>query len=545
MQEFSQNPQDDAMPDVPEGHGKSHRSKLFTQNKESVLPEGWKTEDTLSFEYLTPSDAKAAFERLSEADKALIAADVDMVRAKLARGIKPRNPFEALLVEYALEKGVPDAPGNYPAERKIPSQMALHLKPKPDERVSQTEFEAALGAGKMDEGIEQIAKELAAGELVPVTTTGANPKLLSSGKSRSPGEQQSTGITRRLIEAFDKYAKKSPLLYRAIHGRRFLLPHHRQNDYPSQDVLNQNFSEQLHCIALGMFGYGDDVHNAQAGAMFTALHHGRPVLFMEREVGQKLLRTKMLSDLNTNDIRWRFPGVRIILPHGLLTIERDGQPQSAQYLDIAKIPALGIGLPPQFAREIEASIHMSPYAADPNRAPLSKLRVCMNQEFLVAVTAIDYSEFGFGPTIYAYTAPWENHTLGKLVTYEGNMNTALECDKSDETFLERIKLLTVNTLTFLSSIKFTYVSKVVRRLKMEGKHLKPELANALFVGQQQIRREVSPDYVPGPSTGLHLAAHMRWGHWRRKHAVDGWDKESNLIWIEPYMTHGYSPEQAK
>jgi hypothetical protein len=44
----------------------------------------------------------------------------------------------------------------------------------------------------------------------------------------------------------------------------------------------------------------------------------------------------------------------------------------------------------------------------------------------------------------------------------------------------------------------------------------------------------------GVTVVRHLPAHMRWGHWRRKHAGEGWDKQSNLIWIEPYMTHGYT-----
>ena len=615
-----------------------------------MLPADWDPNEAVSMESLTPAEAKEVFEKLDQKSLDMIKADADMVRSKLAQGFKPRNPFEALLVEYVLSQ--PTKPGTgkvEPFTKKIeldplgvaermyaaagqgksfdpsqpPFQLIKDLMADPDNREkvqawlreNSDKFEFApqgtkgksfqpqdeVGAAvhefmtrdvttkmealgkrldeKLDEYVpglsaemdELYAKaresqaefkaELAAGKVEPMTTTGPGPvlkdpsqhpmaHLLSSGKVTSPGEQ-TLGPTKRLIEAFDKYSRKSPLLYRAIHGRRFLLPHHRQNDYPSQDILNQNFSEQLHCMALGMFGYADDVHNAQAGAMFTALHHGRPVLFMERELGQKLLRTKMLSDLKTQDIMWRFPGLRIILPYGLLTIERRGQPQSAQYLDIAKIPAEGVGMPAQFVREVEANIDKSPYAVDPDRKPLSKLKVCMGQGFLVAVTSIDYSEYGFGPTLYAYTAPWEDHTLGKLVSYEGNMNTALECDKTDEAFLERVKLLTVNTLTFLSSIKFTYVSKVVRRLKYEGKHLKPELASAMFVGQQQIRREASPQYVPGPTTGIHLAAHMRWGHWRRKAGLGkdpaAWGERNNLIWIEPYMTHGYDPtsEQAE
>ena len=477
------------------------------------------------------------------------------LEAATGKSFSPQSEVGAAIHELVMSKGETDEKMRAMAKR-LDERLEKYV---PGISAEMDELYAKARQSQADYEATRTEIMGGVGKTVPIDITGnltaeENPsqhpmaEFVSSGKAVSPGEQTILPA-KRLIEALDKYARKSPLLYRAIHGRRFLLPHHRQNDYPSQDILNQNFSEQLHCMALGMFGYADDVHNAQAGAMFTALHHGRPVLFMERELGRKLLQTKMLADLRTEDIHWRFPGVRIILPHGLLTIERRGEPQSAQYLDIAKIPASGVMMPEAFAREIEASIDKGPYAADPDRKSLHVLKVCMGEDFLVAVTSIDYSEYGFGPTLYAYTAPWEDQTLVRLVSYEGNMNTALECDTSDEAFLERLKLLCVNTLTFLSSIKFTYVSRVVRRLKMEGKHLKPELSDALFVGQQQIRREQSPNYVPGPLTGAHLPAHMRWGHWRRKAGLGkdpaAWSERSNLIWIEPYMTRGYTEEEAK
>jgi hypothetical protein len=339
-------------------------------------------------------------------------------------------------------------------------------------------------------------------------------------------------------EAFRKYSQQCPKLHQAIFGRRFILPQYRQTDYPDQDDLNLRFGEQLHCMALGLFGYADDVHHAASGCMFSALHCNRPILYLERELGEGLMRTKLLRDMATGDLRWRWPSMRIMLPHGLLTIEREAQVYSAQYLDIALVPAQGIKIPDAYAEEIEAVAKRNPEDFSSDRRPATKLSVCMGEDFLIVTTSITHTQFGLGPTLYAYTAPWTNKTLGKLTGYRGNMTTALECDQDDDAFLDRVKQLALNCLLFLSATKLVYTSEVLRRAKHEGKHLKPELARAVFVGTSQLKAEralVMRKAVLSHS-GQHYASHWVAGHWRRRHATDGWENESNLVWIKPYQT---------
>jgi hypothetical protein len=360
--------------------------------------------------------------------------------------------------------------------------------------------------------------------------------LKGLGKSQSLLSKPNPNTeTSELLSAFTRYSRFSPKLHKAIHGRKFLLPIYRQSHYPNQDSLNQFFMDQVYCSALGFFGYGDDVSNSQWACQVSALGCGRPILFLERELGEALLRTKMLLGMQTSDIHWRWPSVRVILPTGLLTIERGGEPRSALYLDIAHIPLEGVMMPKVYADEIEANISSAPDKGSPTRRTMYQLKFKMDDAYIAAVTSIDYSELGFGPTIYAYTAPWTNQTLGTLTSYSGNMHTVLACDKDDDAFLDRVKLLTVNILTFISSVKLTYVSDIVRRAKMEGKHLKPELAKAVFVGQSQIRSEYTSK-LPVHHTGKTIAGHWVMGHWRRKHADSGWDQETNLIWIQPYQT---------
>jgi hypothetical protein len=362
----------------------------------------------------------------------------------------------------------------------------------------------------------------------------ANP---GAAKSRFPSSTPNPNIVHPdLLSAFHRYSRLSPKLFNAIHGRKFLLPSYRQPDYAPQDILNQWFSEQLHCAALGLFGYGDDVSNSQWACMVSALGCGRPILFLERELGEALLRTKMLLGMQTSDIRWRWPSVRVYLPQGLLAIVREGQPRSALYIDIAHVPIEGVYMPKVYADEIEANISKSPYAASPTRRSLHKLSFKMDDAYIATALAIDYSELGLGPTLYAFTAPWTNHTLGQITSYEHNMHTALVCDVADDAFLDRMKLLTLNILTFISSVKLTYTSDIVRRARMEGKHLKPELAKAVFVGQSQIRSEYTNKRPPGQPTGRSIAGHWVMGHWRRRRAADGWDQDTNLIWIQPYQT---------
>ena len=85
-----------------------------------------------------------------------------------------------------------------------------------------------------------------------------------------------------------------------------------------------------------------------------ALQEQRPTYFLERELGEPLMRTQVPGDLTTDDIHWRWGHVRIMLPKGLITIQRDGQEErDAMFLDIAKAKAGELSqLSPEMTHEL-------------------------------------------------------------------------------------------------------------------------------------------------------------------------------------------------
>ena len=148
-------------------------------------------------------------------------------------------------------------------------------------------------------------------------------------------------------------AKYCPISYRKFFGRKYLLPHYREGDYYSLDF--QNLVDFDRCLAFAMNPEGtDDVIRCSVANTLAALEYNRPTLYLERELGEALLRTAILSDISTGDINWRWPAFKIVLPKGLISIEREGTPRSLTHFDVCHIgPEAKIGIAPEIAREID------------------------------------------------------------------------------------------------------------------------------------------------------------------------------------------------
>lgn len=131
--------------------------------------------------------------------------------------------------------------------------------------------------------------------------------------------------------------KECPQLWAAIHGRRFILPQYRQADYASQDRLNEDFEFSMLATAMGLLGFSDDVHHAMYSNSCGALWYDRPVLFLERELAEPLAESSLPEEMVVDDIEWPWPQVRILLPKGFLTIERDGEQRSMLFVDLVKL----------------------------------------------------------------------------------------------------------------------------------------------------------------------------------------------------------------
>jgi hypothetical protein len=327
-----------------------------------------------------------------------------------------------------------------------------------------------------------------------------------------------------------------PMLNRVIHGRKFLVPNYRQAHYENQDKLNNDFEGALIAITSGSLGYTDDVANAQYGNMVAALDCGRPVLFLEKELGEKLIEAPLPKGMVAEDIHWVWRQFRVIMPLGLIEIERAGARHSLTYMDLCLIPDDGLWMPKRFAPELEAFTEkfMPELYYSPRRIRTPDLRVKMGETYLAIVASIDYSEVGFGPTTYAYTAPWTDKKIGEIVAYTGGLNTLMPCDDLDKALLDGMKHLGITILLWLSQKPWRYMPEVLRKERAEGKRLIPELAKAHFVGQEAYKAALIRAKGAHELTGRHLLPHLRKGHWKMvpygpKHGLRRWQ------WIDMYM----------
>jgi hypothetical protein len=151
-----------------------------------------------------------------------------------------------------------------------------------------------------------------------------------------------------------------------------------------------------------------------------------------------------------------------------------------------------------------------------------------------------------GLTTYGLVKPFAHYTLQYLKGITDVLHSEWERDELDSVFLNKMELLGLQTLLFLSAYPLEYDTKeaVIRKPRLEGKHHIPGLYPAKFVGQSQIRPQSKWHSVAsahGGEPNYRLSAHWRRGHWKRqwfgpKHG------QQKLIWIHPYKA-GQEPEE--
>ena len=89
--------------------------------------------------------------------------------------------------------------------------------------------------------------------------------------------------------------------------------------------------------------------------VLLAIKHGRPQLWLERELGEALIRAQVPEDMTAEDIHWRWPGFRVHLPKGLLRLkgENGTTDHDMMYLDLCITPAkTQLAIPEPYATEI-------------------------------------------------------------------------------------------------------------------------------------------------------------------------------------------------
>ena len=319
--------------------------------------------------------------------------------------------------------------------------------------------------------------------------------------------------------------RKCPLTARAMLARKFSLPNYRQADYFNQDEINQISLMMLMLPVLPNF-VSDDVVQSQLLNIFQALRHDRPTLFLERELGEILVKTEIPGFVETSDIHFPFPSIRIMLPKGLIGIE--AQNRSLMFMDIGHLPAnTDVGCPIDVARELDAYGKNGVWR-------LSRMSFTYPDHCLAVSAQLDH---GLASS-YAVTKPLKG-TLEAFKTFSGKLKTDYPNDVDDERLLAGMQKLALNILLILSSMPLEYEPLTIeRKARAEGKRIIASLARAKWVGDALLRAK-RHGHVHGemPELGRKLSAHWRSGHWR--HQPHGVGRAlRRLIYVLPYRTHG-------
>jgi hypothetical protein len=129
-------------------------------------------------------------------------------------------------------------------------------------------------------------------------------------------------------------SKKFPATWGRMTKKRYILPQYRQADYYDQDDLNLQSLDYFITRYKRMHNPDDVVNNAGWALQCKSLQYDRPTFYLERELGELLVRTEIPADFSADDIRWRWPEMRIVLPKGLISVEREGKQRNMMYVDV-------------------------------------------------------------------------------------------------------------------------------------------------------------------------------------------------------------------
>jgi hypothetical protein len=284
-------------------------------------------------------------------------------------------------------------------------------------------------------------------------------------------------------------------------------------------------------------------------------------------LAEALRDTDLPSNLSINDIGFCWPSVRLMVPKGLC-LSADGRSGEVQYLDVA------------FAGQSEVVNLSSELASDlgnglakmgekrPLDDHLTKGFVHPQADQFYAC-ALSYQQTGnlsasASAASYqtaAWSVQWETRALQEVVQ-AGNKADLVDHGKDPPGVpdLGQIRSLVFNTLIVLSAYRSPMLldePPVVRNLKVEGSHLRPELVRGKFLSELLQPRTIRTGKVleeeswaeigqdnstsredgTGEGTGKKYQSHFRRGHHRRVRFGKGLC-QSRLSWIAPYRTYG-------
>jgi hypothetical protein len=336
-------------------------------------------------------------------------------------------------------------------------------------------------------------------------------------------------------EVMREFARACPKLNAAIAKRRYLLPKVRQADYVSQDFCDNHFRRMIMEWGLGRIA-NNNSSAIEALNLLAALKYDRPLLYLERELGEKLIETDLPEDFTTEDIHWPWPNFRVMLPLKLVGASHfKGVPMHAVYFDLTLWEkGMEMGLDRKYAVELKGFLGKHTRSVE----EMSGFQLQEHSSGFYLSAMSDYQMPDFMPDVASCLASWKNWKLRDMIASSGRILNGNKQGEVNHKFLERCRLLAFNLLLFFSQEPLSVMpDQWVRKPKTEGKHLVSGLLPARFVGDCMPKFRANPPINPKDPepSGEHYAPHWVRGYWKR--VVYGKGRAlRKRQWIMPYRT---------
>jgi hypothetical protein len=341
------------------------------------------------------------------------------------------------------------------------------------------------------------------------------------------------------LRAFEKYC---PKLVHAIRRKRYLPRREHQGLYANQEELNADFELKLIHMILDL-GQQQATQKVENMVCCAALDYQRPMLFLEPGLGEALRETDMHEDFTTADIHMPWPAFRVMLSKGLVQAKsEDGTSMALRYIDAFLWEG---GQPFDMRYEQAAELaEFSSRVGEPLRAEDLVNWFSAQQKYscMYLVAGTDYRAGPeFQPDVLTSMVPWRDGSeLHDLIVGDGRrrLEGSLIDGTMNPSLMNAARALLWQVLLHLSgpvSYKLPE-DDWIRKPKLEGKHLKPGLLRARYVGD--LRPELWKEPVhreKAEPTGATKAWHWVRGHRRRQHYGPR-GSLTKLVWIKPYRT---------
>ena len=282
-------------------------------------------------------------------------------------------------------------------------------------------------------------------------------------------------------------------------------------------------------------------------------------MYLDPGLAEALRDTDLPSDLSISDIGFSWPSVRLMVPRDLC-LSSDGRSGQIQYVDVA------------FCGQDEV-INLSEELVSDLKNGLAKLRSNralddrLTKGFIhreagqFYACALSYRRSGnlsapdsaASYQTAAWSIQWETRLLQEVIQAG---NKADRDHGKDPGFpdLGQIRSLVFNTLIVLSAYRSPVILEepaIVRKLKLEGSHLRPELVRGRFLSEllrprtirigktleeeswAEIGQNNNTSREGGEGTGKRYASCFVRGHHRRIRFGKGLC-QSRLSWIAPF-----------